>query len=383
MSFDVAIAACPDYSPDSCRRALLAVMEPLGGLDWVTPGMRVAIKANLVTAMKPETAVLTHPALLRELTVLLAERGAQVVIGDSPGGLYNGIYLDRVYAAAGLKQAEQAGAVLNHDFSQREVQFPAGKVCRSFPYTAYLDSADAIIDFCKLKTHGMMGLSAAAKNLFGVIPGTVKPEFHFKYPNAADFARMIVDLDEFVRPRFSLCDAVVAMEGNGPTAGTPRQMGALLASASPHKLDLLAAALVGLGKQDVPTLQAAFERGLIPAEVQALAVSGPWQDFRVSDFKTIEVHSDLLFRGGSGGRIHKLRGALIAKALRAKPVVTKPDCIGCCKCFEICPAKAITMQNKLPVIDRKVCIRCFCCQEFCPKGAMRVHRPAIARLLNR
>ena len=58
-------------------------------------------------------------------------------------------------------------------------------------------------------------------------------------------------------------------------------------------------------------------------------------------------------------------------------------CIGCGKCANVCPAKAIKMKNKLPKIDRSACIHCFCCQEFCPKGAMKVRRTFIARLLNR
>ena len=57
--------------------------------------------------------------------------------------------------------------------------------------------------------------------------------------------------------------------------------------------------------------------------------------------------------------------------------------MGCGKCREICPAKAITLSRSKPVIDRSRCIRCFCCQEFCPKGAMEQHRPVIARLLSR
>lgn len=69
-------------------------------------------------------------------------------------------------------------------------------MCRSFRYTAWLDGADAIIDLCKLKIHGMMGMTCGAKNLFGAILGTVKPEYHFRYPDPMDFARMIVDLDE-------------------------------------------------------------------------------------------------------------------------------------------------------------------------------------------
>ena len=41
------------------------------------------------------------------------------------------------------------------------------------------------------------------------------------------------------------------------------------------------------------------------------------------------------------------------------------------------------LENGKAQIRRKDCIKCFCCQEFCPKGAMKVHRTAIARLLNK
>ena len=50
---------------------------------------------------------------------------------------------------------------------------------KRFPYTAWLQKADAVIDFAKLKTHGMAGMTCAVKNFFGAIPGTRKPEFHY------------------------------------------------------------------------------------------------------------------------------------------------------------------------------------------------------------
>ena len=84
---DVSIVSCPSYAPEVCRQALEAVLAPFGGLDWVRPGMKIAVKANLVSAMKPEKAATTHPVLLAQLGAMLAERGAEVVIGDSPGGL--------------------------------------------------------------------------------------------------------------------------------------------------------------------------------------------------------------------------------------------------------------------------------------------------------
>ena len=98
---DVSIVRCEKYDMEAAEAALLQVLEPLGGLDWVKSGMRVAIKANLVSSLKPEAAATTHPVLLCALTKLLVQRGAQVVVGDSPGGLYTPAYVNRVYAASG------------------------------------------------------------------------------------------------------------------------------------------------------------------------------------------------------------------------------------------------------------------------------------------
>lgn len=378
--YDVSIVKCDSYAPENCERALSAVLEPLGGLDWVRSGMRIVIKANLVSAMKPDAAATTHPALLRALTQALQARGASVVIGDSPGGLYNEAYLNRVYRVTGM---EETGAELNRDFSQRDAVFPEAHVARHFTYTAYLDNADAIISFCKLKSHGMMSLSAATKNLFGAIPGTMKPEYHFRYPDPLDFAAMIVDLNSYFKPCLYLVDAVEAMEGNGPTAGTPRHMGALLAGTDCHRLDLVCAALIGLEPMAVPTLRAAANYGFIGETADDVTVSGCLADFILPDFQRIERGRGLQFETLLPGALGTAFGKVAQKALRSSPWLKKKLCVGCGKCAEICPAKAITITEKKAVIAREKCIRCFCCQEFCPKGAMQVHRPLPARILNR
>ena len=383
MQPDVVIVPCDQYTVEACKDALVRVLAPIGGLDWVHAGMRVAIKANLVSHMKPEKAATTHPAMLCALVQLLRQRGAEVVIGDSPGGLYNSAYVGSVYRATGMHAVEQYGGKLNEDFSQAIAENPDGMVCKRFQYTAYLDQADAIINFCKLKSNGMMGMSNAAKNLFGVIPGTMKPEFHFQFPDAADFARMIVDLDEYFKPVLSICDAVFGMEGNGPTAGTPRKIGAVLASRSPHQLDLACAKIIGLEIHQVPTLAAALERGLIPERVADLDICGTLEDWIVPDFQLVENRNSLQFQNLLPGVLGKWTGGTVKRLLGSTPRVNAKECIGCKKCHDICPAKAITMKQNLPNIDRKRCIRCFCCQEFCPKGAMKVHRPIIARILNK
>ena len=254
---------------------------------------------------------------------------------------------------------------------------------RSFTETAYLRNADAIIDVCKLKTHGMMGMTNAVKNFFGIIPGTMKPEYHYKYPKIEDFANMIVDLCEYCKPRLCICDAVVGMEGNGPTQGSARPIGCLLAAESPHALDLVACGLIGLRPDEVPTLTAAIRRGLCPESREALRVYGDADALAVADFQTVPSQASVFFRNGGKGPVAKLVDSFLFHLLTPYPKLHAKACVGCRKCANICPAKAITMQRGKPRIDRKACIHCFCCQEFCPKGAMQVGRNALMRILEK
>ncbi len=387
-SAPVVLTPCADYGDATVEAALDRVLEGLGGLGWVTDGMTVGIKANLVSAMKPEECATTHPAVLCALVRRLCARGAHVIIGDSPGGIYNAAFVGHVYAASGMDACVEAGAELNRDFGETNASFPAARVLKSFTYTSWLDGCDAIINVCKLKSHGMMGMSAAAKNLFGIIPGTMKPEYHFRFPNEKDFSHMLVDINDFLAPKLKFClvDAVDGMEGNGPTKGTPRHIGLLLGSASPHTADMVCARLIGLAEDAVPTLLAARERGYLPASSDALDVricgdgtaNTALADMVISDFEHIAVRRGLLFESKG-----KLVGGVLQSLLSSRPMLKEKECVGCAKCANICPAKAITMKDKKARIDRSLCIRCFCCQEFCPTGAMKVHRTWVARMLVR
>ena len=381
MENRVYFAPCADYGEETVRAAFDRLL-PEGALDFVTPGMRVAIKVNLVTAMKPESAGVTHPALVRELCRRLCERGAEVIVGDSPGGPYNAAMMATVYRVSGMTAVEEVGAKLNRDFGQYEVEFPEAREARRFTATAWLRDADAIINFAKLKTHGMMGYSGAVKNLFGTIPGTLKLEYHFSHPDATRFSDMLVDLNEYWKCRLSLVDAVVGMEGNGPTAGEPRFVGALIASPSPYAVDVVAADLMGLEPTAVPTVTAAAARGLGPATLADCDMPAEVRDLRVPDFKRIETGNVVEFSSLLPGWLGRVAGKLAPRLLTSRPTPKGRECIGCEKCKNICPAHAIVMKKKRPVIDRTACIRCFCCQEFCPVGAMKVKRPFVARLLN-
>ncbi len=376
-NYDVAVVRCKTYDVEAVKPALEEAVNAVNGLDFVKSGMKIIIKPNLVSFKKPDAAATTHPALLEALVEMLLARGADVTIGDSPGGPHSLPLLNRVYAATGMDRVEKLGAKLNRNMNEKTVDFPEGKVLKNFTYTEYLDEADAIIDFCKLKSHGMLGMSAAVKNLFGTIPGLKKPEVHYKFQNDAEFADMLVDLNEYFKPRLAICDAVVGMEGNGPTAGTPRQIGAIIASKSTYYADVVGAELIGMNIDGLPTLQAAYERGFAPASSKNLRVYGDIRALTVDDFKAPPVRGLSFMR--KGNVLHFISKA----ALEHKPTLKKRLCAGCGECARMCPAKAIEMKNKKPHINREKCIRCFCCQEFCPRAAMVAHRPLAAKVLNK
>jgi len=381
--YDVAVTPCDSYEKNEVEKSLKEAIDAVNGLDFVKSGMKVAIKMNLVAPMKPDAAATVHPSVVCAIVKMLREKGAEVVIGDSPGGVYSASYLKVVYDVCGIKKAEEYGAVLNSDFSIRDVEYPEAVCAKKFQYTSYLDKADAIVDLCKLKSHGMMGMTCAVKNFFGTVPGLSKPQFHYAFPKSSDFANVLIDLYEYSKPVLCICDAVTGMEGNGPTQGTPRKIGCLLASKNGHMLDLVASGIIGMNTSEIPTLEEAVKRGLIPEDALSLSVYGEPGKYRQDDFKTNPAQSDVFFKVLGGGVFGRITDFVAGRILTPYPGLDKNACIGCSKCAGICPAKAITMKKKRPVIDRSKCIHCFCCQEFCPKGAMKVRETAISKMLTK
>jgi len=106
--------------------------------------------------------------------------------------------------------------------------------------------ADGIVVVSKAKTHMWTGMTGATKNLFGIIPGLEKPVFHSRFQDERASGEMFVDLNECMRPRLQVVDAVMGMEGDGPQAGTPRKIGATLAGSKYAAVDTVLARLTGI-----------------------------------------------------------------------------------------------------------------------------------------
>jgi ferredoxin len=219
--------------------------------------------------------------------------------------------------------------------------------------------------------------TGAVKNLFGCIPGLEKAQYHLKVPDRDAFGSMLVDLMLACKPKLAIMDAVVGMEGEGPAGGTPRQVGAILASADSVALDVIAASMAGLTPGEVYTNKAAAKRGLGPASAAEVEVIGvDWSQLAPADFALPARDLSSRLPGWLGKR---LRGWTTARPMLARP----GECTRCKKCEENCPVSAIRVGGNGPVFDHSACIRCYCCQELCPPQAIGLTTPPIARFATR
>ena len=377
----VALSACGSYAEADVTGALEALLDSLGSLSrFVAPGARVLIKPNWMYARTPESACITHPALVAALSDAVEACGGVPVVGDSPGGPFFASHVRFVAEVCGYAALAREGRLtLNHDFSYRPVSLPDGVGVKEINIiTAALD-ADVIINVAKLKTHAFTGMSAAVKNLFGLVPGLYKAEYHWKLPDLRCFAEMLVDIAERCRPVLSIVDAVEAMEGNGPGSGTPRHMGLLLGGASPYAVDDVCARLIGLPTQENVVRAAAAARALLPLYT---VEGGTIEAFAAADFRRQPPRDACDALAAAPGGM-SLLGRMGQKLFASRPVIRYNTCVGCGECIRVCPAKVVTIREKKAHIDTGGCIRCFCCQEFCPAQAIVVKSGPAARILRR
>ncbi len=363
----VSVTHTASYEQEAVTAAVRTHFHRLGLGEKLRPGMQVLIKPNLLLKRRPEEGTTTHPALIAAIALCLRELGIEdIVIADSPGGPYAALSLGPIYEATGMRAAAQrSGARLNQDFGSFQ-RTAAGRLVQSFTLINPVRDADFIIDAAKLKTHGMTLLSGAVKNLFGTVPGLMKPEFHWRFPEREAFCGMLVDLCETVKPGAVFVDAITSMEGDGPSGGTLRDTGMLLASESPYAMDLALCRVIGAAPEQVDTVRISMERGLCSPEALTLAGDSlkTFSDYRMPRSRSLSFTEHIP---------KALRGAA-DRLLTTRPVVQSRRCLGCGKCAESCPAKTIRIDAGKARIDYSRCIRCFCCHEMCPFKAITLRR---------
>lgn len=371
----VVVEKCSDYNDDNILDAISKALDKLGGIEkYVKPGMKVALKPNLVKKKRPEEAATTHPSIIKAVSKLVKNAGGIVTIVESPGGLFTISSLRSIYSYCGIEEvALETGASLNFDLSEVYVENPAGKYLKKITIVKTLADADLIINLPKLKTHGQMVYTGAVKNMFGAVPGGLKAEYHLRMSEYNEFANALIDIYLSVKPSLNIMDAVIGMDGAGPTAGEPKHLGFIIVGKDGFEVDFTALKLVNANPLDIPIIGQAVKRGLCPDSFMDIKIC-------CEDFDSLKVKNFNMPQLDTLNTImYYDRGILkfFINRLKPYPRFHQEKCISCGECERVCPAHVISMKNKKPEVDLKRCIRCFCCQELCPEKAVYIKRPAL------
>jgi uncharacterized protein (DUF362 family) len=371
----VSLVECRDYSRRSVSEAVRKALELLGGAGGIAaPGASVFMKANNVIAAAPETAVVTHPEVMRAMVEEFGRITDRVTLGDCPGGPFTRTMLRRVYGKTGLAAvAEETGAALAMDTGVVEVPFPEGRVMKRLTLCKSMMEADHLISVSKFKSHRYMNVTGPVKNLFGAVPGTTKFNYHSRFEDEHDFAGLVVDIHLASRPSFHVVDAVEVMQGEGARSGSKRNLGFIAAGRNAFALETLVLELAGLKLEDSRPLKAAIDRGVCPGEGGWFEVLGDDRDkLSIDDFQ-------LPSRNFFSERNVAFLTERLSRHFTPRPHPLPGVCTGCGRCAQICPRKAITVQEELARVNLKKCIRCFCCEELCEYGAVQIKTPLLAR----
>jgi uncharacterized protein (DUF362 family)/Pyruvate/2-oxoacid:ferredoxin oxidoreductase delta subunit len=356
--------------PDALERAA----APFGGFGaQVKPGERIGVKVNLLRGAPPEKVVTTHPETLRAVLRAIKAAGATPFVADSPGGPGTERRVGRAYEVTGIAGVcrDEGVELVFPDNDVTELGAPEGRLYRSFPVGRCWTEADGIVQVGPLKTHGLMRLTGGVKLTFGCVTGLRKGQLHVRASERADFADMLLDLHLALAPRFTVIDAIVAMQGKGPGSGTPRAMGSLFAAIDATALDAALADLTVHERPTVYTLAAAERRGLIDLADPYRLEGDPIEPDRGFEHAPRDAQDRL------PAPVRRLARTLLTSRPR---LVNETACTRCGDCAQICGASAITLQPT-PVYDDDKCVRCYACTEICPTAAIQDVRPLTLRLM--
>jgi uncharacterized protein (DUF362 family)/NAD-dependent dihydropyrimidine dehydrogenase PreA subunit len=370
----VAIVRCASYAPGEVSRAVAKGITLLGGVKAIFKDKkRVLLKPNMLLGLSAESGATTNPAVFVAVAGLLKDHGFDLYYGDSPG--FGSV--ESVIRKCGIKEQADVLGIPLADFEKgSEVRFKEGLQNKLFYIARGVLEIQTVVNLPKMKTHSLTVMTGAIKNMFGVIPGLRKAAFHARLADPQAFARMLIDLTRFITPELNIMDAVVGMEGNGPSHGDPVHSGLLLFSKDAAALDATACRIMGIAPERLYFLNHAHKSGLGNIFTKNIEIRGvELDDCRGRPYRLSASH-------------HWQQGTAVLQKygkrfLIPRPVINKYICTRCGVCVNICPVrpKALAGHNSsVPVYDYERCIRCYCCQEMCPAGAIKAAVPLLGAL---
>lgn len=388
QAFRVDIVEC--RSARDVRTEVGEVLATYAELLPVNRSARILIKPNLNSNMNALTGNTTDLRLLAAVIEFLQGRGYRnIVIGE---GTNSGFYRSRigVISRLGIDRLARHYGVDVKDLNYAEpveIDF-AGGVKAAVARDCV--EADFFINMPKLKTHFEVGMSVCLKNLMGCLVG--QPN---KKKTHDSLAENILNINKVLKPQLIIVDALVAMEGLGPTRGTPVRLDTVIVGTDPYLIDYLCAVMAGFDYRRVRTLALAESQGLLTPAHRAFAgtldlriaarpflppTPGPLAAFIHSPRRQkffLRIRATRFFTCLAStrwfGHLLFLTGlrqdVFLQEELRFEGLALKEgECVQCRVCARVCP-----LGNDLPGEQGEQgerCLHCLYCYLSCPRRAI-------------
>ena len=251
-------------------------VDLVGGIGSVVkPGQAVALKPNVVTGRVTGPGVVTDKRVVEAMIRLCKEAGAAKVLVVEGAGYFT--ETGKALELSGVKEmAEKAGAeVVDVDKSSLvELRIPNPLIIDKIKVSKAFMDADVRINLPVMKTHDQLLVTLGVKNLKGVIQKPMKREFH-----RVGVVKGIIDLSKVVPLDLTVLDAIVAMEGLGPSFGPKVELNTVMASRDVWALDRVASRAMGFQMDELDYLVEAAGNGLFDPEEEPEVVGEPLSSY--------------------------------------------------------------------------------------------------------
>jgi len=204
--------------------------------------------------------------------------------------------------------------------------------------------------------------------MFGFIPTADRMAAH-RHKGLADFSITLVDIFSVVKPHLNIMDAVVGMEGTGPSQGSPVK----LATAGVDRCHRAGCRGVHGGR-----IRSRF-RPVARGSGEARFGTIKMDDIRVAGDSIASVKKRIRPPSNAVAMTLPFVQDFLNDLTAVRPYIKASECKKCRACIEVCPADAILTDGPFK-IDEKKCIQCFCCHEMCDHNAVKLDKPPLVRL---
>ncbi|MFQ5889830.1 MAG: DUF362 domain-containing protein [Gemmatimonadota bacterium] len=262
------------------RETVATALAWCGRLESLRPGARVLIKPNFTFPFH-RPGVTTAPDMLRAVTELLLERGAEVTICES-GPSLDAFSMWGSFEEHGVLQLREEYGIRVLDLRRESYEhrsFGPKSELRPVPVPAVLHETDVFISMPVVKVHCNTIVTLALKNQWGLIPCCKRFLFHYA------FDEIVVGINSLLPMEVVIADGRTVLDENGPMFGRPKPGHFLAVSNSAGAFDVAVAHLMGFDPEKIQHIRSAMESGLAPAALSQIEMNADPIDFRPFRFQ--------------------------------------------------------------------------------------------------